>query len=72
MKKLLALLAFATGCMGVVAAEPMYVNCYAQLAPHPSCTSDYVWVPGYWSRDWYGNKVWNPGYYRRRIERPGW
>lgn len=68
LKRSLALgfLAFwMSGCVAYASPEP--VDCYVTLAPAPYCEGDFVWVPGYWSLDWYGRRVWNQGYYTRRM-----
>lgn len=61
-------LAFWTGCVAYASPAP-WVDCYTQLAPHPYCEADFIWIPGHWTMDYYGRRVWNPGYYARRMTR---
>lgn len=61
----LAFLSVWTGCIAY--ATPIPPDCYTVISPEPYCESEFVWVPGYWSMDWYGRRVWNPGYYTRRM-----
>lgn len=60
-----AFIAFWTGCIAY--ASPVPVNCYTQAAPYTYCEPEFIWVPGYWSRDYYGHREWHPGYYRKRM-----
>lgn len=64
----LGFLVFWTGCVAYASPAP-WVDCYHTLAPDPYCSSDFYWVPGHWSMDWYGHRVWNQGYYQRRMDR---
>lgn len=63
----LGFVAFWAGCLAYASPGPVAVDCYTVVAPYAYCEADFVWVPGYWSLDWYGRRVWNPGYYRRRM-----
>ena len=63
----LSLLTLLGGCIASVQARPIGpVDCWAQIAPTPYCEADYVWVPGYWTRDGWGREHWVPGSYRLR------
>jgi hypothetical protein len=64
----LAFLAFWTGCIAYANPALPPVNCYYQTTPYAYCDAEFVWVPGYWTLGYYGERIWHPGYYRRRIE----
>lgn len=59
-------LALWTGCIAY--ASPRPVNCYYQTTPYVYCDAEFVWVPGYWTLGYRGERIWHPGYYRRRFE----
>ncbi len=62
----LALAAILSGCVGVVHARPP-VFCMEVVAPTIQCEADYIWLPGYWSWDGWGRRVWIPGRYAPRY-----
>jgi hypothetical protein len=63
----LAFIGFWAGCVAYASPGPVAVDCYSQIAPNLYCEAEFVWVPGYWTLDYYGRRVWNPGYYQRRM-----
>lgn len=68
MRLILALLLAVSGCVAAVRAGPLEpVYCLEQVAPHPSCEADYIWLPGYWGWDGWGRRVWIPGRYTPRY-----